>query len=110
MMWAEATDELVQMPLPARWDPAARKRHLATIAKAALPLSSKAKAAATACVGFSVKFQWTDEASAACGAWLTKSYRAESPPLDELLLPRPLRATGPASIHDLTAPLDAAPP
>ena len=97
MMWADAADELAKLSPSLRWDAAARKRFLDAIAKAAAPLAAKAKPAVLACVGYSVKFQWTDEASAACGAWLTKTYRSEAPPLDELLLPHSFRFTSGAT-------------
>ena len=97
MMWAGAVDELALLLPSPRWDAVARKRFLEAMAKAAAPLAAKAKPAVLACVTFSVKFQWTDDASAACGAWLTKTYRSESPPLDELLLPRTFRFTSGAT-------------
>ena len=110
LMWADAADELLSLPVPARWSAEVKKRFRENLAKAATPLTTKAKPAAMACVAYSVKFQWSDAASAGCGAWLTRTYRAEAPPLDELLLPRPLRASGTTPWLDPTAPLQGAAP
>lgn len=110
MMWSGAADELQKVPVPPSWNPAARKLYRDKLAAAAVPLLARAKPAATACVAFSVKYQFTDEASAACGAWLTKSYRSEHPPLDELLLPRSWRANDASSAQDAISPLPDARP
>jgi hypothetical protein len=51
---------------------------------AGAPLLASAKAANRLCVELSVKYQWTDEGSRACGTWLTEHYPAEYPRIDEL--------------------------
>lgn len=108
MMWAGAADELLQLPSPARWAPKVRKSYRDKLEKAAAPLLDDAKPAVRTCVAYSVKYQWFDEASAACGAWLAKTQPAEA--LDELLVVRPFRSTGPSSAHEDLAPLRAAKP
>ena len=73
-MWTRAADELVAR-LPAK------KR------SEQIPLrDTDAKRAAKACVDYSAKYQYTDDGSRACVAWLEKTYRREYPPLDELAI------------------------
>jgi hypothetical protein len=81
-MWTRAADELVAR-LPAK------KR------AAPIPLrDTDAKRAAKACIDYAAKYQWSDEGSRACAAWLEKTFRREFPPLDELAISRTPRAFG----------------
>ena len=97
-MWADASDQLMSVPRTN----GVRRSFTDKLAAVALPLRTrKAKPSALACVAFSAKYQYTDDGSAGCSAWLTKNFRAESPPLDEIV-PR-VRAGG----ADLVDPLYA---
>lgn len=99
LMWADAVDEVAKVAaaLP-------QKAQRDKVTAAGAPLGAKAKPAAIACVAYSVKFQYTDAASTACSAWLSKNYRSEFPPVDELLLPHVYRSSSGVSVPPLADP------
>jgi len=73
-MWARAADELVaRLPVKKRAERIALR-------------DVDAKRAAKACLDYSAKYQYTDDGSRACAAWLEKTFRREYPPLDELVI------------------------
>ena len=73
-MWSRAADELTaRLPVKKRSE--------------RIPLRDvDAKRAAKACLDYSAKYQWSDDGSRACAAWLEKTFRREFPPLDELVI------------------------
>jgi len=73
-LWARAADELVaRLPSKRRSEQ--------------LPLRDvDARRAAKACLDYSAKYQWSDDGSRACAAWLEKTFRRAYPPLDELAI------------------------
>ena len=80
-MWTRTADELVAaMPKKARGG--------------SVPMRDvEAKREAKACVDIAAKYQWADDGSRACAAWLERTFRREYPPLDELaIVPRMLPA------------------
>ncbi len=87
MMWTRASDEMF-----ARLPPHASKAFLDKLSHAAEDLRDRAREAAEACVSFSVKYQWANDGTRACAAWLEKTFRREVPPLDELAVTPQLRA------------------
>ncbi len=98
--WAVTASARVAQLRTRTWDEMFARATKSTKPKleiAARPL--EAKPAALACVALSVKYQWSDDASRACGAWLEKTYRRELPPLDELV-PR-LRDANPIRVDPL---------
>jgi len=82
-LWTRAADELV-LRLPAK------KRS----ERAALR-DVDAKRAAKACIDYSAKYQWTDDGTRACAAWLEKNFRREYPPMDELAIAARMRTASP---------------
>jgi hypothetical protein len=79
-MWTRTADEIV-----AHMPPKTRNTNV--------PIRDvDAKREAKACLDFAAKYQWTDDESRACGAWLEKTFRREFPPLDELLIVPRMRA------------------
>lgn len=49
------------------------------------PMLARAKAANRSCVSYAVKYQWFDESSLACSAWLSRRFPAEYPRIDEIV-------------------------
>jgi hypothetical protein len=93
MMWTRATDEMF-----AHVPPHASKAFMDALSHAAENLRSRAKEAAQTCVAMSVKYQWTNDGTRACAAWLERTFRREFPPLDELLVTPQLRAGNPVDV------------
>lgn len=91
-MWTRAADELV-----ARMPPRTRSANV--------PLRDvDAKRAAKACADYAAKYQWSDDGSHACIAWLEKTFRREFPPVDELLIAPSYRVFGLAEQPPLSQP------
>ena len=87
-MWSRASDEMF-----ARVSPRTPKSLLEKLTAAARPLrDAEAKPAAVYCIAISVKYQWMDDATRGCGAWLEKTFRREFPPLDERAITPPMRS------------------
>lgn len=96
-MWATFVAEFRASPVPKEWRrhglipgtnltyEELRASYYGQIDSAAEPLRQRAKGAFKVCADDSVKFQYADAYSARCWTWLSKSYRAEYPPVDELL-------------------------
>mgnify|MGYP000278808395 CR=1 FL=1 len=93
-------EELRGSRLPAAWkasDPVPglpgttygdlRELYRQSIGEISEPLKQRAKAAFRTCLAYSVKYQYADEHTRSCEAWLTRNYRSEFPPIEELQPP-----------------------
>lgn len=97
MMWGKFVAEFRAAPIPEEWrrkgsPPGStvsyaeiRQNYYRTLDEASQPQRQRAKAAYRSCVDYSVKYQYTDAYSRGCANWLSKSYRAEFPPVDEFI-------------------------
>jgi tetratricopeptide (TPR) repeat protein len=98
-MWIDTLEEAQLLYLSAKPEKGAAnsKGALAAAVAAALePLKARAKAASRTCLSFGVKFQFTSAYSKRCEAWLTKNFRKEFPPIEEIApAPRLLRQGAP---------------
>jgi hypothetical protein len=98
-MWGRFVAEFRAAPIPAEWrrkgsPPGStityadiRQMYYRELDEASAPLKQQAKASFRMCVDTSVKYQHFDRYSRACVSWLSKSYRAEFPPVDEIVPP-----------------------
>lgn len=98
MMWSKFVAEFRAAPIPKEWKqhgpiPGAtdltfeelRNEYYARIDEAVEPQKQQAKAAYKLCVDYSVKFQYSDEYSRACHAWLEKTYHREFIRVEEFI-------------------------
>lgn len=98
-MWGRFVAEFRAAPIPAEWrrngsPPGStvsyadiRRMYYGSLDDASAPQKQQAKASFRMCVDYSVKYQHFDQYSRNCASWLSKSYRAEYPPVDELIPP-----------------------
>lgn len=97
-MWAKFAAEFRAAPIPKAWRkngfiPGAndltyeeiRTAYYEAIDQVSEPNKVRAKISFRTCVDFSVKFQYVDEFSRGCGAWLEKHYRKEYVPVTEMI-------------------------
>jgi hypothetical protein len=97
MMWANFVDELAALPIPAVWNRTLedRRNYAKALAAYSDPIKSKrAKPALSTCLSYSIKFQYADEFSRSCEAWLSKNYGSEFPKIEELGPAPKLRSNG----------------
>jgi hypothetical protein len=103
-LWSDAADALLATAAPRTWSAPQRKLFAERVGAAAAALLGKAKAANQWCVSAATKFQFTSAESAACGAWLSKRFPREYPPLDELAIAPTYRSGGTSVLAPLPRP------
>ena len=96
LLWSKFVSEFYRAPTPKEWKSSAplpgtsipgteiKKMYLEQLSSLSEPYKERSKQAFKVCANFSMKFQWVDEHSRACVAWLEKNYRKEWIPLEEL--------------------------
>jgi hypothetical protein len=88
--------ELRAAPLPKGWKPTGpsawgsswedvRAMYREALDQASEPIRARAKAAYRVCLDYSVKYQYADEYSRSCAAWLSSHFPHEYPVVDELV-------------------------
>lgn len=105
-LWSSFVGEFRRAPTPKEWNsntPLAgstmtgaeiKKLYLEQLSSLTEPLTERSRQAFRVCVDYSRKFQWFDDHSRACWAWLEKNDRKRSIPVDELL-PQPMHSALP---------------
>lgn len=99
-MWSSFVDDFRRTPTPKEWNSNAvvpgssitygelRQLYRQSLSSLSDPLRERSKQAFRVCIDYSRKFQWFDDHSRACLAWLEKNDRKRWIPLDEML-PQP---------------------
>jgi hypothetical protein len=98
-MWGDFADDFRRIPTPTGWkkDAPLYKSYLESVDAMAAPLrATRAKPAMKKCLDLSIKYQYVDDGSRACAAWLSSHYEREFLRVDELI-PAYRAASGPAS-------------
>lgn len=105
-MWSSLVGDFRRAPTPKEWNSNApmpgstmtgaqiKKLYLDQLSSLSEPLTERSKQAFRVCVDYSRKFQWFDDHSRACWAWLEKNDRKRSIPVEELL-PQPTHSAMP---------------
>lgn len=87
LMWGTFVDEFRAAPIPTAWksDPEIRGTYYQNLDAVSEPMKvGNAKPALKRCLDQSVKFQYFDQYSRDCEAWLAKNYKGEYHIVDEL--------------------------
>ena len=98
-MWGELADDFRRVPVPAAWkkEPALHRDYFDALEAMSEPIRTRfAKPAMKKCLDLSIKYEYADESSRACEAWLVSHYKTEFPAVDELI-PGFRQPPGPAS-------------
>jgi hypothetical protein len=87
LMWGDFFEDFGKAPTPKEWNqfPEVKAEYLMHLDEARMPLKDRfAKPALKRCLDQSVKFQYFDQYSRDCEAWLARNYKAEYHIVDEL--------------------------
>jgi len=96
-MWGGFVEDFLRAPYPKQWDSPGevpgtdppllwqdlRAQYQATLESSAKRFKDQSKVAYTTCLGYSVKYQYFDQASRSCEKWLSKNFGREFHLIDE---------------------------